>query len=309
MGRIAIDLRRSGHAQQVILPRRGNAIGRNPLNGVVEGVRRNFDALADKRIRNGQAAIGRIDAVGELGPIGIALALGIPRHGELGIVGHVLGRARPASRHLHTRRDLRTHAQRNVLIGKLNARQLVLTLKRHGAERGNGLRAAVGALLLRAGNGIFARNLHAQVLASIGGVNGIGGLGGTGDIGIGGVVARAAVCILPLVGHIIGAVDIVIVGAVLFAHLGLERIAHAHAVGGRRALKLHVVQLNLARDGNGTRRLVGLLLAVTAVGLGHDVVPLKGGGHRQGVAGLTLDRRVARARVVRGALIPLPRDM
>ena len=91
MGRIAIDLRCSGHAQQVVLPRRGNTVGRNPLNGVVEGARRNFDALADKRVRNGQAAIGRIDAVDELGPIGIAFALGILRHGELGSVGHVLG--------------------------------------------------------------------------------------------------------------------------------------------------------------------------------------------------------------------------
>ena len=106
MGRIAIDLRRSGHAQQAILPRRGDAIGRNPFNRVVESARRNFDALADKRIRKSQAAIGRIDTVGELGPIGIALALGIPRHGELGIVGHVRGRARPAARNLHTRRDL-----------------------------------------------------------------------------------------------------------------------------------------------------------------------------------------------------------
>ena len=106
MGRIAIDLRRSGHAQQVILPRRGDAIGRNPLNGVVESARRNFDALADKRVRNGQAAIGLIDAVGKLGPIGIALVLGIPRHGEFGILGHVLGRARPATRNLHARCDL-----------------------------------------------------------------------------------------------------------------------------------------------------------------------------------------------------------
>ena len=106
MGRFAIDLRRSGHAQQVILPRRGNAVRRNPFNRVVESARRNLDLLANKRVRNSQAAIGRIDAVGKLGPIGIALALGIPRHGELGIVGHVLGRARPASRHLHTRRDL-----------------------------------------------------------------------------------------------------------------------------------------------------------------------------------------------------------
>ena len=106
MGRIAIDLRRSGHAQQVVLPRRGNAVGRNPLNGIVESARRNLDALADKRIRNSQAAVGLIDAVGELGPVGIALALGIPRHGELGIVGHVLGRARPATRNLHARCDL-----------------------------------------------------------------------------------------------------------------------------------------------------------------------------------------------------------
>ena len=108
MGRIAINLRRSGHTQQVILPRRGNAIGRYPLNGVVESVRRNLDPLADKCIRKSQAAIGRIDAVGKLGPIGIALALGIPRHGEIGIVGHVLGRARPATRNrnLHARRDL-----------------------------------------------------------------------------------------------------------------------------------------------------------------------------------------------------------
>ena len=106
MGRIAIDLRHSGHAQQVVLPRRGNAVRRNPFNRVVESACRNFDALADKRIRNGQATIGRIDAVGELGPIGIALALGIPRHGEFGILGHVLGRARPATRNLHARCDL-----------------------------------------------------------------------------------------------------------------------------------------------------------------------------------------------------------
>ena len=106
MGRIAINLRVGNHAQQVILPRRGNAVGRNPFNRIVESVRRNFDALANKRVRNSQAAIGRIDAVGELGPVGIALALGIPRHSELGIVGHVLGRARPAARNLHARRDL-----------------------------------------------------------------------------------------------------------------------------------------------------------------------------------------------------------
>ena len=106
MGRFAIDLRRSGHAQQVILPRRGNAVGRYPLNRVVESARRNLDPLADKRIRKSQAAIGLIDAVGELGPIGIALALGVPRHGQLGIVGHVLRRARPTARNLHARRDL-----------------------------------------------------------------------------------------------------------------------------------------------------------------------------------------------------------
>ena len=106
MGRIAINLRAGDHAQQAILPRRGDAIGRNPFNRVVESARRNFDALADKRIRKSQAAIGLIDAVGELGPIGIALALGIPRHGELGIFGHVLRRARPAARNLHARRDL-----------------------------------------------------------------------------------------------------------------------------------------------------------------------------------------------------------
>ena len=106
MDRIAIDLRVGDHAQQVILPRRGNAVGRNPLDGVVEGARRDLDPLADKCIRKSQAAIGRIDAVGKLGPVGIALALGIPRHSELGIVGHVLGRARPAARNLHARRDL-----------------------------------------------------------------------------------------------------------------------------------------------------------------------------------------------------------
>ena len=106
MSRFAIALRRSGYAQQAILPRRGNAIRRNPLNRVVESARRNLDLLADKRIRKSQAAIGLIDAVGELGPIGIALALGIPRHGQLGIVGHVLRRARPAARNLHARRDL-----------------------------------------------------------------------------------------------------------------------------------------------------------------------------------------------------------
>ena len=82
-----------------------------------------------------------------------------------------------------------------------------------------------------------------------------------------------------------------------------------YAAGGRSALKLHVVKLNLASDGDRTRRIVRLLLAIAAVGLGHDVVALKGGGHRQGVTGLILDRRVALACGVRGALIPLPRDM
>ena len=106
MGRFAIDLRGGSHAQQVVLPRRRNAVRRYPLNRVVESARRDLDPLADKRIRKSQAAIGLIDAVGELGPIGIAFALGIPRHGQLGIIGHVLRRARPASRHLHTRRDL-----------------------------------------------------------------------------------------------------------------------------------------------------------------------------------------------------------
>ena len=50
-------------------------------------------------------------------------------------------------------------------------------------------------------------------------------------------------------------------------------------------------------------------LAVAAVGLRHDVVALEGGGHRKGVASLALNRRVARARVVRSSLVPLPRDM
>ena len=104
MGRVAIDLRVGDYAQQAVLPRRGNAIGRNPLNGIVEGARRNLNLLANKRVRDGQAAIGRIKAVGQLSPVGTVLA-GIPRHSELGIVGHVLGRARPAARHLHTRRD------------------------------------------------------------------------------------------------------------------------------------------------------------------------------------------------------------
>ena len=100
-----------------------------------------------------------------------------------------------------------------------------------------------------------------------------------------------------------------IVGAVLFAHLSLEHITHTYAVGGGRALELHVVKLNLASDGDRTRRIVRLLFAIAAVGLGHDVAALKGSGHRQGVTGLTLDRRVARAGGIRGALIPLPRDM
>lgn len=117
-----------------------------------------------------------------------------------------------------------SHTQRNVLIGKFDARQLVLTLERHGAERGNGLRT-VRALLLRAENGIFARHIHAQVLAGIDGVNGIGSLGSTGDIGVSGVVARAGICILPLIGNIVGTFDITVVRAVLFAYLGLERIA------------------------------------------------------------------------------------
>ena len=105
MDRVTIDLRVGDYAQQVVLPRRGNAVGGNPLNGIVERARRDLDLLADKRGRDGQAAIGLIDAIGELGPIGTVLAR-VPRHGEVGIIGHVLGQARPASRHLHARRDL-----------------------------------------------------------------------------------------------------------------------------------------------------------------------------------------------------------
>ena len=84
-----------------------------------------------------------------------------------------------------------------------------------------------------------------------------------------------------------------------------------HAIGGGGALELHVIELHLTRNGNRTRRIVRrrLLLAVTAVGLGHDVVALEGGGHRQGVTGLALDRRVTRAGAARSTLIPLPRDM
>ena len=82
-----------------------------------------------------------------------------------------------------------------------------------------------------------------------------------------------------------------------------------YAVGSRRALELHVVKLNLASYGDRTRRIVGLLLAIPAVGLGHDVVALKGAGHRQGVTGLTLDRRVARVCGARSALVPLPRNV
>ena len=66
-----------------------------------------------------------------------------------------------------------------------------------------------------------------------------------------------------------------------------------YAVSGRRTLELHIVKLNLTRNGDRTRRIVRFLLAIAAVGLGHDVVALEGGGHRQGVTGLTLDRRVA----------------
>ena len=102
------------------------------------------------------------------------------------------------------------------------------------------------------------------MLVGIGGVNGIGGLGSTGNISIGRVIARLGICILPLIGHIIGAVDIAVLRAVLFAYLGFERIAHVHAIGGGRALKQYVVKLDLASDGDRTRRIVRLLLAIAA---------------------------------------------
>ena len=101
MGRVAIDLRKRGHAKQVVLSLRGNAVGRNPFNRVVESACGELDALSDERIAERQRADLGVNAFGEFRPVRITLTLGIPSERELSVLGQIgIGPAR-RTRDLH----------------------------------------------------------------------------------------------------------------------------------------------------------------------------------------------------------------
>ena len=165
MGRIAVDLRERDHAQQVVLPRCGNAVERNPLNGVVKSARRKLNVLAHESVADRQRAGLGVNAVSKLNPIGIVLALGIPRDRKLGIRRQFgIGPARgPGNLDTRSKRRANGKHRSRRLLGR-NGLKRILAGNRHRTHGVHGLRAAI-VLLLRALDRILARRDHANVLA------------------------------------------------------------------------------------------------------------------------------------------------
>ena len=304
MGRIAVDLRERDHAQQVVLPRRGNAVGRNPLNGIVESARRNLDALADKRIRNSQAAVGLIDAVGELGPVGIALALGIPRDRKLGVRGQIgIGPARGTG-NLDARRKRRANGEHcgRRFLGP-NGLKRILTGKRHRTHGVNRPRAAV-ALLLRALDRVLARCNHANVLAHhVVGRRIRRRIGCVGNVLKMAIERALVVRVLPLIVNLIGGRDTGV--GVALGCFGRKRFACGDLPRLQSPRDLDAIELDGARLDNEYR--TGLLVSEATVGTCHDILTGIGRIRRKGIGGRTVNLRGARRRRI--AKVPRPRNV
>ena len=304
MGRVAIDLRAGDYAQQVILPRRGNAVRRNPFNRVVESARREFDTLADEGIVERQRTGLGVNAVGDFNPIRIILALGIPSERELSVLGQIGIRPARGAGNLHARREHRANGERRrrSLVGR-NGLELVLTGKRHRANGVDGLRTAVGALLLGALHRVLARGDHTNVLAHhIGRGRVRCGVGRIGNVDEVAVVGALVVGVLPLIVDRVRRGDVSVV--VALGRLGRQNLACGNLARCQRALNRHTVKLNGASldNENSTR----LLVTKTAVSTCHDIFTGVGRIGCKGIGGRAIDLRRARLRCI--AAVPRPRD-
>ena len=305
MGRVAVDLRDGSHAQQVVLPRRRNAIGRNPLNGIVESACGELDALSDERIVERQRAGLGGNAFGEFRPVRITLALGIPCERELSVLGQIgIGPARGAG-NLHARGEHRADGKRRRrrLVGR-NGFELVLPGKRHGANGVDGLRTAVGALFLGALHRVFARGDYANVLAHhIGRGRVRCGVGRIGNVDEVAVVGALVVGVLPLIVDRVRRGDVGVV--IALGRLGRQNLACGNLTRCQRTLNRHTVKFNRAGldNENSTR----LLVAKTAVSTCHDIFTGVGRIGCKGIGGRAIDLR--RARLRRIAAVPRPRNV
>ena len=269
VGRVAVDLRGGSHAQQVILPRRGNAVRRNPLNRVVESARGELDALSDERIVERQRAGLGVNTVADFDPIRIVLTLGIPSERELSVLGQIgIGPARGAG-NLHARGEHRANGEgrRRRLVGG-NGLELVLTGRRHGANGVDGLRTAVGALLLGALHRVLARGDHTNVLAHHIGRGRIrcrvGRIGNVDEVA---VVGALVVGVLPLIVDRVRRGDVSV--GVALGRLRGQSLTCSNLSGCQSARDRHAVEIDRSslHDGQGAR----LLVTEAAVGACLDV--------------------------------------
>ena len=305
MGQVAVNLRKRGHAKQAVLPRRRNAIGRNPLNRVVESVCSELDALSDERIVERQRAGLGVNAFGEFRPVRITLALGIPCERELSVLGQIgIGPARGAG-NFHARGEHRANGEsrRRRLIGG-NGFELVLPGKRHGANGIDGLRAAVGALLLGALHRVLARDDHTNVLAHhIGRGRVRCGIGRVGNVDEVAVVGALVVGVLPLIVDRVRRGDVSV--GVALGRLRGQNLACRDLSGCQSAHDRHAVEIDRSslHDGQGAR----LLVTEAAVGACLDVFVRQRRVGRERVGVRPLDLRVASARRV--PAVPRPGNL
>ena len=302
MGRVAIDLRGGSHAQQVVLPRRRNAIGRNPLNGIVESACGELDALSDERIVERQRAGLGVNAFGELRPVRIALALSIPSERELSILRQIrIGPVR-GTRDLHARSEHRADGKRRrrSLVGR-NGLELVLPGKRHGANGIDGLRTAVVALLLGALHRVLARGDYANVLAHhVIGRHIRSRVSRVGNVNEMAIVGALVVGVLPLIVNLVRRGDVGV--GVALGRLCRQRLARGNLARCQSARDRHAVKLNGASlDNEDSAR---LLLTKATVGAGLNILTRIRFIGRKGIGGHAINLGGASARRV--AVVPRP---
>ena len=293
MGGGADGLRRSDHAQQVVLTRCHHRGARHPFDRIVQGVRRDFKGFARKRGAYGQRAVGG-NASRDLLPIGIFAALGVPGIGELGVIGRVL--VVIAAGDLRLRRDGTTNLQDGGChVLDLNGGKRVLTRNGNGADGIDGCGAAIIRGLLRADHRAVADGLHANVLAHHGIGDRVRGLvGRILDILEVGIRCGLGVSVLPLIMHLIGWGNLGVAADVSGSR---EHSAHLCRTGELDMMKRH-----RARFDHGT---AGCLhFAETAVGASLNVLAQIGVRHRERVALRAFDLGVTRGRAI--AVVPGP---
>ena len=305
VGRLALELRRAHDAQQVILPHRQHRVPRGPRNGVVERRGLELEGFAHKRIGDSQRTGGGVKVIGDLGPISVIGALGIPGDGQLGVIGQ--SGIRPTRRVGDTDlgRKRRAHVERSRRsLCRLDRFKRVLTGKRHrthGVNRGG---AAV-VLLLCALNGVFTRGDHADVLAHHIGRNRIAGrVGGTVDILERGVGRRLGVGVLPLIVNGIGRSNVRV--RVALGRLSREHVAHMHGPSRRSALDRNAVQLDRTSLRNRTNGNVRSSLARSARSFGNEVFAKQVSRNRKSTTRCPSDFIGASANGTRVAVVPLP---